>query len=63
MTDLIPSRAGDEVYDNLNSILVISRVNHEIALRMLAYRAKFWGSLTNDYMSAVRTLPNHILIT
>jgi hypothetical protein len=38
-------------------------MNHEIALGMLAYRAKLRSLLSDHYMTAVRALPHHILIT
>jgi hypothetical protein len=37
-------------------------MNHEIALCMLAYRAKLRSLLTDNYVTAVRALPHHILI-
>ncbi len=38
-------------------------MNHEIALRMLADRAKLRSLLSDNHMSAVRALPHHILVT
>jgi hypothetical protein len=38
-------------------------MNHEIALSVLAYWAKFRSLLADHDMTAVRTLPDHILIT
>ena len=34
-------------------LLVVSRMNHEIALRMLAYRAKLWSLLSDYNVAAV----------
>ena len=38
-------------------------MNHEIALRMLAYRAELRSLLADHDMTAVRALPHHILVT
>ena len=45
------------------TILVVSRMNHEVALCMLAYRAHLRSLLANHDMTAVRALPHHILVT
>ena len=43
-------------------LLIVSRMNHEVALRMLAHRADFRSFLAYNDMTAVRTLPHHILV-
>ena len=43
-------------------LLIISRVNLEIALCMFAYRANLRCFLANHDVTAVAALPNHILI-
>ena len=54
---------GQLLYFYQYDILVVSRMNHEITLSMLAYRTKLRSLLANHYMTAIRALPHHILIT
>ena len=59
-------RAGVIVINSLfylADLLVISRMNHEIALCMLAYRTDLRSLLTYYDVTAVRALPHHILVT
>jgi len=61
-----PSRGWHVISINslfyLADLLVISRMNHEIALCMLAYRADLRSLLADHDMTAVRALPHHILV-
>ena len=43
--------------------LVVLRLNLEVCLGMRADRADFGGSLAHDDMSAVRALPNLLVVT
>ena len=43
-------------------LLEVSRMNHEVALWMLAHWADLWSLLTDNDVTAVRALPHHILV-
>ena len=47
---------------SIHILLEISRMDHKVALRMLAYRAELRSLLSDNYMTAVRALPHHVAV-